>query len=77
MPVEHEYRCTECGTLTKRDLLTVKKVLFTEMGVGSNTLRSRVVGWLCPACVKADSTWRMPAHQTPKYEPDKLVVNGQ
>lgn len=76
MPAEHEYVCTKCGASTHRDLLTVKKVLFTEMGAGSRTLRARVVDWLCPKCVKEDPAWQAPAHRTPRYEPDGMITNG-
>lgn len=64
-----EYRCTRCGTIPvhrdgpevaePRDLLTVKKILFVEMGAGGRSLRSRVADWLCPACVAGDPDWNM------------------
>jgi predicted RNA-binding Zn-ribbon protein involved in translation (DUF1610 family) len=73
---DHDYKCTNCGADTKRDLLTVKKVLFTEMGAGSKTIRARVVDWLCPPCVKNDPAWRAPAHQLPQYQPDGVTVSG-
>lgn len=60
-----EYRCTRCGEVpTKegvepRDLLTVKKILFVEMGAGGRSIRSRVADWLCPSCVVADPDWNL------------------
>jgi hypothetical protein len=64
-----EYRCTRCGTipevpenmpdLSPRDFLTVKKILFVEMGAGGRSLRSRVAEWLCPPCVAADPDWNL------------------
>lgn len=55
---EYDYRCTNCGTSIDRNLLTVKRIAFLEMGEGARTLRSRVVGWLCPVCVANDTDWR-------------------
>lgn len=57
MPRETDYVCSRCHTETDRELLTVKKVSFVEMGVGGRTLQSRVVAWLCPSCVKEDPDW--------------------
>lgn len=52
-----DYKCTQCGKPTERDLLTVKKVVFLEMGLGGRTIRSRVVAWLCPYDIKQDDDW--------------------
>jgi len=60
------YRCSECGWGGRpedRELLTVKKVYFNEMGMGGRTLKSRVVGWLCPDCVTKDTDFNRPAFQ--------------
>lgn len=65
MTNQHEYSCNGCGQPTKRDMLTVKKALFTTMGEGSSTSKSRVVAWLCPTCVKADPDWKLPPNRTP------------
>lgn len=65
MAQDHEYLCNGCGKPTRRSLLTVKKVLFTEMGAGAKTDRARVVGWLCPACVKKDPAWNLPPYIQP------------
>lgn len=69
MAAHHPYVCNGCGNPTSRDLLTVKKVLFVEMGAGGRTIRSRVDKWLCPPCVKADPAWNLPAHRMPEERP--------
>lgn len=65
MAADHEYKCANCGKHTPRDLLTVKKVLFLEMGAGGRTIRARVDKWMCPDCVKADPHWNLPSHRQP------------
>lgn len=65
MAIEHEYICNGCGKPTRRDLLTVKKVLFTGMGAGAKTTRARVVAWLCVDCTKRDEDWNRPANLMP------------
>ena len=64
MALELEYKCTRCNRETPRDELTVKKSVFLEMGERARTLRSRVVGWLCPPCIVDDSDWQRPPHRT-------------
>lgn len=54
------YTCTKCGQDTPREKLTVKRVSFQTMGVGFRTLKSKVVGWLCPVCREADDLWNAP-----------------
>ncbi len=61
-----DYSCTGCGLSKKRDELTVKKVVFLEMGAGARTKRSRVVDWLCNECLESDPTFIMPAFTPPK-----------
>lgn len=65
MAQEYDYICNGCGQPTARNMLTVKKILFTSMGEGSTTTRSRVKQWLCPSCVKKDTDWNLPAYQAP------------
>lgn len=65
MAVEHEYSCNGCGTATARSMLTVKKILFTTMGEGASTTRSRVDSWLCPSCVLKDPQWNLPKNRQP------------
>lgn len=69
MTNEHEYFCSNCGVETDRDMLTVKKVLFTTMGAGSTTVRSRVIGWLCVECTKKDDHWNLPRKLQPAERP--------
>lgn len=69
MATDHEYVCNGCGKPTRRSMLTVKKVLFTSMGAGSKTTRSRVKQWLCPDCVKRDEDWNLP----PNIQPSERV----
>lgn len=60
------YACTRCGTeVTDRDRLTVKKASFHGMGTKARTIRSRVVAWLCPECLKKDVDWNRPAYTDP------------
>lgn len=68
MANEKPYKCTVCNTEQPRNLLTVKKVLFLEMGVGARTLRSRVVGWLCPPCVAKDADYNAPSYEHQKSQ---------
>ena len=60
------YGCTRCGAATSREELTVKKSVFLEMGTGARTWRSRVTGWLCPTCVRADPDWNLPKFSPPR-----------
>lgn len=60
------YACTKCGTeVSDRDRLTVKKSSFHGMGAKARTIRSRVVAWLCPECLKVDPDWNRPAYSDP------------
>lgn len=59
---EKEHVCTGCGSITEREMLTVKKVLFQEIGLNPLTIRSRNVAWLCPRCVARDEDWRWEAY---------------
>jgi hypothetical protein len=65
MGTEPNYICSLCKTPTTRDLLTAKKAVFMEMGERAKTLRSRVVHWLCPSCIAADTDWNQPKYSTP------------
>lgn len=60
-----EYVCSECGNVTDRDLLVVKKVQYQELGLKPMTLRSRSVAWLCPKCVARDPHWRQEPYSSP------------
>lgn len=74
MTVEHDYICNACGKPTRRDDLVVKKVLFTSMGQGANTIKGRVVAWLCEPCTSKDPDWNRP----PNVQPSERVarING-
>lgn len=54
MPTNYSYDCSRCGSHSQRELLTVKRVQFVEMGEGATTKRSRVLEWLCPSCLAQD-----------------------
>ena len=54
-----EYKCTNCGAQPGREHLLAKKVLFTGMGAGAKTHRSRVIGHLCVPCVKKDPVYNL------------------
>jgi hypothetical protein len=62
-----EYKCTNCGAMPGREHLLAKKVLFTGMGAGAKTHRSRVVGHLCVPCVKKDPVYNLEPY-VPAYE---------
>lgn len=64
-----EYVCTNCHRPTRREDLTVKKVMFTEMGAGATTIRSRVVGWLCELCRESDNDF----HRD-RFSPPRMAV---
>lgn len=74
---EFDYVCNECGKLTPRQDLVVKKVLFTGMGAGASTIRARVTKWLCDSCTLKDSDWNRPANEQPSERvARKAEVNG-
>lgn len=64
MPHYSEYRCGTCGQITLRELLTVKKVVFTELGSGAKIVKSRTVGWLCNECIEKDPDFQIEKFQT-------------
>lgn len=69
MAANLRYECTgpnhEGSRLTKRELLTVKKVNFLEIGVNGKTVRTRTDSWLCPACLVRDEHWNKPRYDAP------------
>lgn len=73
---EKEYVCTRCAKVAEdRDDLTVKKVSFHGMGAHARTFRSRVIGWLCPDCLKVDPDWNRQPYTDPA-EADVAVAAG-
>jgi len=69
---EKSYACTRCGTPTARDKLTVKKSVFTTMGTGAKTVRSRVLDWLCPPCLASDQEWNLDAYVAPEDREEQV-----
>jgi hypothetical protein len=62
---EIDYRCTRCGKPEKRELLTVKKVIFQGIGVNPQISKTRTAGWLCPVCVARDAEWNLEPFEAP------------
>lgn len=60
--------CSKCSASIDREELVVKRAMFVEFGTGGKTIRSRVVAWLCPACLKKDTDWARDAYTTPEME---------
>lgn len=66
------YACTVCGREVGRDNLRTKRVIFRDMGVHGQTVRSRLVAWLCiipqedgsPSCLHSDEQWNLPKWAT-------------
>lgn len=58
-----DYRCTKCQKPTERELLTVRRVSFHEMGSQQKRKGSRVTDWLCPSCLGQDPEW----NKSPKH----------
>jgi hypothetical protein len=50
-----------CNKITLRELLTVKKAVFTAMGAGGKTLRSRTTAYLCNECLPKDEDYQREA----------------
>ena len=63
--IDFDYRCTECERSTDRKLLTVKKVMFQEMGSNARVLKTRTAAWLCPSCLNKDREWNIPKGDAP------------
>lgn len=71
-----EYKCSKCGKSEKRELLTAKKVQFLELGIKPRVLKSRLIDWLCPACVAKDPDWKRPAYDSPGMRESAAVQSG-
>lgn len=74
MANEPIYECTQCKATPGRDLLTVKKAVFLEMGMGGRIIRSRVTDWLCPSCTAKDPDYRREAFTAPGTKRVPVVV---
>lgn len=57
MPFVSEYKCTGCEQITPREDLMAVRVSFRLMGDYGRTVKSRVVGWLCPDCLGKHPVW--------------------
>jgi len=69
------YACTKCGKdVPDRDRLTVKKASFHTMGARAKTIRSRVIHWLCPDCLKVDPDWNREPYQDPTESSTAVTV---
>lgn len=68
-----DYGCTRCGKPVGKSELTVKKALFTEMGEGAKTVRSRVTDWLCDSCLESDLDYQRERFSAPRFESELHV----
>lgn len=66
--IDFDYKCSMCATPTERELLTVKKVSFLEMGARPGTIKTRTESWLCPNCLKKDTAFNIPKGFAPGTE---------
>jgi hypothetical protein len=77
MAANPDYKCTACRKQTKRELLTVMKVSFLEIGMTPKTLKSRNILWLCPRCLVRHPLWNIPEYATPGHlTPEELEAMG-
>jgi hypothetical protein len=76
--LQRDYHCTRCGHKTPREMLTVKKSVFTEMGSSAKTFKSRVTRQLCPNCLITDDDWNREPYSEPDFEtlPEGFDDNG-
>lgn len=83
MPHYTEYRCGVCKQVTLRQLLVVKKVVFTEIGPGAKIIKSRTVGWICNECVENDTDFQLekyskaPGHKSAPLERVRAATADQ
>lgn len=74
MPAYADERCTECGKICSKILLTSKRVQFVGLDNPKKVLKSRVKDWLCEACLAKDPDWNLeayeaaPSHKSPGLE---------
>lgn len=74
MPHYSTYKCTGCNQVTLKELLTVKKVVFSPIGAGTKITKSRTIAWLCNECIELDEDWQReafsgsPGHKSPALE---------
>ena len=63
--IDFDYKCSVCNKPTGRNLLTVKKVSFLEMGEKPGVIKTRTESWLCPDCCAKDSAFNIPKGHAP------------
>lgn len=71
------YVCTQCEKPTARELLTVKKVHFLEIGAGARTLKTRTESWLCPTCLVADPVYQLERWDSPGMKFEEVEDGSQ
>lgn len=59
MPHYTRYECSVCNRVSLRELLIAKKVVFSALGPGGKTVRSRTIKWLCTDCLPKDEHWNI------------------
>jgi hypothetical protein len=60
-----QYICDVCGKNVGKEKLCSKQVVFRRVGRGGRIIRSRIVQWVCDACVVKD----------PHYTQEKLTAS--
>lgn len=60
-----EYKCTKCGEMPGRELLTCKKVVFQGIGMNAKISKTRTESWLCPTCTARDPQWNLQPFEAP------------
>lgn len=73
IPSEHVrsrvWPCSVCGDISReRTAMVAKRVIFTTLGAGYDTLRSRTVQYLCPTCRDKDPEWNLPQFSGPSRQ---------
>jgi hypothetical protein len=62
MPHYSDYKCSVCKRPTERILLVAKKAVFSPLGPGAKTIKSRTLAWLCDECLPKDEDFQREAH---------------
>lgn len=56
-----QYVCDRCQTDVGKLNLRAKRVQFVTIGLNGKMIQSRIVAWLCIACMEADPDFQRPA----------------
>lgn len=72
MPHYTTDRCSVCGLLASKELLTIKRVNFMKRLTPSKTLKSRTVAWLCEKCLSNDPEWNTKRYSGPGHTSEAL-----